>query len=113
MNPCSWDRYVQLSALFPDSKSLRLTYLDGVLEIMSPIGEHHERQKRTVGYFVEAYCPINMRLCRRLGRCLATRMDQVAAPRLPLHDDDQLKSNLAARLLQTECNGGRCHRQCR
>ncbi len=62
INPCSWDCYQQLSALFPDSKSLRLTYVDGVLEIMSPIGERHERherQKRTVGYFVEAYCQIH------------------------------------------------------
>lgn len=55
---CSWQRYQQLSALFPNNKSVRLTYIDGVLEIMSPIGERHERIKRTAGYFVETYCQL-------------------------------------------------------
>lgn len=58
IKPCSWERYQQLSALFPDNKSVRLTYIDGVLEIMSPVGERHERHKTTLGYFVEAYCQL-------------------------------------------------------
>jgi Uma2 family endonuclease len=56
--PCSWQRFEQLAALFPETKSLRLTYIDEVLEIMSPVGERHERHKRTLGYFVETYCQI-------------------------------------------------------
>ena len=47
IQPCSWERFGQLSALFPDHHSVRLTFIDGVLEIMSPIGERHERHKRT------------------------------------------------------------------
>lgn len=58
IQPCSWERFEQLAALFPDNHSVRLTFIDGVLEIMSPVSERHERHKRTIGYFVEAYCQL-------------------------------------------------------
>lgn len=31
-----WARYEQLAACFPNSRALRITYIDGRLEIMSP-----------------------------------------------------------------------------
>ncbi len=34
---------------------MRLSYLSGILEIISPIGDKHEYVKRTLGYLLEAY----------------------------------------------------------
>ena len=51
----SWQRFEQLSACFEDSRAVRLTYLDGSLEIMSPIGPEHETRKRSIGYLLDAY----------------------------------------------------------
>jgi len=50
-----WQRFEQLSACFEDSRAVRLTYLDGSLEIMSPIGPEHETRKRSIGYLLDAY----------------------------------------------------------
>ena len=51
----AWERYEQLSACFPDSLALRLTYIDGSLEIMSPMGPDHETWKKNLCYLLEAY----------------------------------------------------------
>ena len=50
----SWQRFEQLSACFEDSRAVRLTYLDGSLEILSPSGPAHATLKRTIGYLLEA-----------------------------------------------------------
>jgi Uma2 family endonuclease len=47
----SWDVYVQLGE---DNPGLRLTYLDGELEIMSP-SDHHELDKTMLARLLEAY----------------------------------------------------------
>ena len=54
----SWQRFEQLSACFEDSRAVRLTYLDGSLEIMSPIGPEHETRKRSIGYLLDAYLTV-------------------------------------------------------
>jgi Uma2 family endonuclease len=51
----SWDRFEQLSACFQDTRSVRLTYLDGRLEIVSPVGREHEDRKRRLSYLLETY----------------------------------------------------------
>jgi Uma2 family endonuclease len=61
-----WERYEQLSACFVDTRSLRLTYIDGRLEIMSPIGEVHETRKRSLGYLLESW--LDFRGIRYYGR---------------------------------------------
>lgn len=54
-----WARYEQLSAWFEDSRALRLTYIDGSLEIMSPVGPTHENWKQTLCYLLEAFLDVN------------------------------------------------------
>ncbi len=51
----SWQRFEQLSACFEDSRAVRLTYLDGSLEIMSPIGPEYETRRMSIGYLLAAY----------------------------------------------------------
>jgi Uma2 family endonuclease len=64
----TWERYEQLAACFGDSRALRLTYIDGSLEIMSPIGAEHERIKSTLGVLLEAYLDAaGVRFYRRGG----------------------------------------------
>lgn len=50
-----WARYEQLAACFGDTRTVRLTYIDGSLEIISPIGEKHERIKSNLGVLLETY----------------------------------------------------------
>lgn len=38
-----------------NNREVRLTYLSGVMEIMSPIGGEHEYVKSTLGLLLEAY----------------------------------------------------------
>jgi Uma2 family endonuclease len=54
-----WARYEQLSACFEGSRALRLTYIDGSLEIMSPVGPTHENWKQTLCYLLEAFLDVN------------------------------------------------------
>jgi Uma2 family endonuclease len=42
----TWDQYVQISEMFPDRPALRLTYLEGALEIMVTGGKHEQVKKR-------------------------------------------------------------------
>jgi Uma2 family endonuclease len=51
----SWEKFKVISAQLEDNPEVRLTYLAGVLEIMSPIGDRHEYVKTTMGYLLEAY----------------------------------------------------------
>ncbi|MBD2490698.1 Uma2 family endonuclease [Aulosira sp. FACHB-615] len=51
----SWEQFKGIEAQLLDNHNVRLSYLSGMLEIMSPIGEEHEYVKRTLGYLLEAY----------------------------------------------------------
>ncbi|MDP8963586.1 MAG: Uma2 family endonuclease [Cyanobacteriota bacterium] len=51
----SWEKFKVISAQLEDNQEVRVTYLAGVLEIMSPIGDRHEYVKTTMGYLLEAY----------------------------------------------------------
>jgi Uma2 family endonuclease len=62
----SWERFEQLSACFQDTRSVRLTYLDGRLEIVSPVGQEHENRKQSISYLLEAY--LDLKGIRFYGR---------------------------------------------
>ena len=51
----TWERFQTIESGFDGIRSVRLTYLDGVLEIMAPVGPKHEDIKRTLCYLLEAY----------------------------------------------------------
>lgn len=51
----SWDSYETLLNQLGDSLEYRVTYLDGVLEFVSP-NRKHERNKTNIGSLIEAYC---------------------------------------------------------
>jgi Uma2 family endonuclease len=50
----SWQEFEALEALLTESPDLRITYLDGLVELMT-VGESHERIKSLIGMFLEAY----------------------------------------------------------
>jgi len=50
----SWERYETLLNDLGDSLQYRVTYLDGVLELVSP-SRRHERNKTTIGSLLEDY----------------------------------------------------------
>ncbi len=50
----TWDQYAALRRLLDEVPGLRITYLEGMLELMSP-SEEHERVKKTTARLVEAY----------------------------------------------------------
>jgi Uma2 family endonuclease len=52
----SWTEYLQMRALLDDG-NLRMTYLKGSLELMSP-SPQHEIWKKSIARFVELYCHI-------------------------------------------------------
>ncbi|MEA5503284.1 Uma2 family endonuclease [Halotia wernerae UHCC 0503] len=51
----SWEQFQIIEAQLESNRSVRLTYLAGVMEIMSPVGDKHEYVKTTLGYLLEAY----------------------------------------------------------
>lgn len=51
----SWEQFKAIEAQLLDNRNVRLSYLSGMLEIMSPIGEEHEFVKTTLSYLLEAY----------------------------------------------------------
>lgn len=51
----SWESYETLLNQLGDSLQYRVTYLDGVLEFVSP-NRKHERNKTNIGSLIEAYC---------------------------------------------------------
>ncbi|MDZ8106057.1 MAG: Uma2 family endonuclease [Nostoc sp. DedQUE12a] len=51
----SWEQFKGIETQLVDNRNVRLSYLSGMLEIMSPIGEEHESVKITLGYLLEAY----------------------------------------------------------
>jgi Uma2 family endonuclease len=50
----SWEQLEQLDTTLAGT-SARLTYLDGILEIMSPLSDEHEDAKSTVSRLLEVY----------------------------------------------------------
>ncbi len=50
----NWEQLEQLDITLAGT-SARLTYLDGILEIMSPLSDDHEEAKSTVSRLVEVY----------------------------------------------------------
>ncbi len=51
----TWEDYERLLEIRGDHSAPRMTYLKGVLEIMSPSGDH-ESLKSRIGHLVEVYC---------------------------------------------------------
>ncbi|MDZ8054629.1 MAG: Uma2 family endonuclease [Aulosira sp. ZfuVER01] len=50
----SWEQLEQLDVALAGT-SARLTYLDGILEIMSPLSDDHEDYKKTLAMLLEVY----------------------------------------------------------
>jgi Uma2 family endonuclease len=50
----SWEEFEALEALLAESPGLRITYLDGLIELMS-LGEPHELIKKSLAILLEAY----------------------------------------------------------
>ncbi|MEH2382207.1 MAG: hypothetical protein V7K27_25520 [Nostoc sp.] len=42
----SWEQFKGIEAQLQDNRNVRLSYLSGILEIMSPIGDKHEKVNR-------------------------------------------------------------------
>ena len=53
LHAVSWDRFEAIASLLEDYP-VRLTYLDGTLDIMTPSPDHEE-YKTTIGYLLEIY----------------------------------------------------------
>lgn len=51
----NWEQFKAIEAQLLNNREVRLTYLSGVMEIMSPIGGEHEYVKSTLGLLLEAY----------------------------------------------------------
>jgi Uma2 family endonuclease len=51
----TWEQLEQMDMALVDTGA-RLTYLDGMLEIMAPLSEAHEEPKSTVRSLVEVFC---------------------------------------------------------
>ncbi|BBD66700.1 hypothetical protein NIES4072_60260 [Nostoc commune NIES-4072] len=64
----SWEQFKGIEAQLQENRNVRLSYLSGILEIMSPIGDKHEKVKSTVGLLLEAYMKeLGIRFYRRGG----------------------------------------------
>lgn len=68
LDSITWEQFKAIEAQLENNRGVRLTYLSGVMEIMSPIGEEHEYIKSTFGLLLEAYIKEKeMRFYRRGG----------------------------------------------
>lgn len=65
----SWEQLEQLDVALAGTNA-RLTYLDGILEIMSPLSDDHEDRKKTVAMLLEVY--MRTKSIRFYGRGSAT-----------------------------------------
>ena len=50
----SWEQFKGIETQLQENRNVRLSYLSGILEILSPIGDKHEKVKSTVGLLLEA-----------------------------------------------------------
>lgn len=79
----SWERYEVLLSDLGDNLQYRVTYLDEVLELMSP-SRRHERNKTIIGSLLEAYCqekriryfPLGSTTLRKLEKRGSTEPDE-------------------------------------
>ncbi len=51
----SWERFEIIESALSGIAGVRLTYLDGTLDIMAPLSPEHEDSKSTIGLLLEAY----------------------------------------------------------
>ena len=51
----TWEQFKAIETQLENHRGVRLSYLSGVMEIVSPIGSEHEYIKRTLGLLLEAY----------------------------------------------------------
>lgn len=51
----SWERLEIIESALSEIAGVRLTYLDGTLDIMAPLSPEHEDSKSTIGLLLEAY----------------------------------------------------------
>jgi Uma2 family endonuclease len=73
----SWDKLERLDKEL-EGTGARLTYLDGTLEIMTPLSDDHEDSKSTVSLLIEAYLRSQgIRFYKRGGPTLGKREDGV------------------------------------
>jgi Uma2 family endonuclease len=64
----TWEQFKAIEAQLEDNRNVRLSYLSGILEIMAPIGEKHEKVKSTLGLLLEAYMKqLGIRFYKRGG----------------------------------------------
>ena len=63
----TWEQFKTIEAQLENNPTVKLTYLAGVLEIMSPIGPEHEYIKSTLGLLLEAYMRENNIRFHKLG----------------------------------------------
>ncbi len=71
----SWDQLEKLDVDL-EGTGARLTYLDEILEIMSPLSDDHEDSKKTVAILLEVYMRIkNIRFYGRGSATLGKRKD--------------------------------------
>lgn len=69
----SWEQLEQLDINLARTGA-RLTYLDGILEIMSPLSDEHEDSKKTLAMLVEVYMRIkNIRFYSRGSATIGKR----------------------------------------
>jgi Uma2 family endonuclease len=69
LHDVSWEQLEQLDVTLAGTGA-RLTYLDGILEIMSPLSDDHEDSKKTLAMLLEAY--MRIKNIRFYGRGSAT-----------------------------------------
>lgn len=68
LHDINWGQFQTIEAQLTNNREVRLTYLAGVMEIMSPIGDEHEYIKSTLGLLLEAYARVKgIRAYRRGG----------------------------------------------
>lgn len=68
LNNISWDQFKGIETQLQENHNVRLSYLSGILEIISPIGDKHEKVKSTIGLLLEAYMKeLGIRFYRRGG----------------------------------------------
>lgn len=52
----NWQQFLMFDAIFTERNGVKLSYLNGILEIMSPIGKPHEKIKSNLSVLLETYC---------------------------------------------------------
>ncbi len=68
LHSINWVQFKTIEAQLTNNPEVKLIYLAGIMEIMSPIGDEHEYIKSTLGLLIEAYARVKgIRAYRRGG----------------------------------------------